>query len=293
MVTRRNEGEVTPKYATGRSSTFSQVATTGKKKDFSLRFSVWINNKSCGSWKLPRTTSAWTQQGLLNTCNESGVSQLYFSRGRTGWRREGLVLWWEQACWKISPPLFPAKAQTFVFRDGATNSGARGRQRGWGNIQSQWESALCAPCVRLGEGMKMRNEEDNREMRMEKGTWRSSPALPSSPSSLPAPGSSLRSPSPTGDRSAPSTSASPFADPASVASPACRSERRRPVTGGELDPKSSCCSSLWRPVVGVRSPTAPGTPQEKLCPATHSHTSWDVLPGAGGFTSGTKPHSWP
>lgn len=37
-LTKRNEGQVTPKYFTGRSSTTSQVATTGKKKIFAPGF---------------------------------------------------------------------------------------------------------------------------------------------------------------------------------------------------------------------------------------------------------------
>lgn len=199
-LTRRNEGQVTSKYSTGRSSTSSQVATTRhcmEKKDFSSWFSVWVNDRSCGSWKLLRAASAQAQQGLLlNACNEPEPPQLCFSKAKEGERRYSF-------CGRNKPRrrllylFFQQRPRDLFYVMVLSNLEQEG-SNGVGAISDPSGKVVDMPLA-LGEGLKMGNREANGEMRMEKGTQRSSPALPSSLSSQRAPGSSVRFPSPTGN----------------------------------------------------------------------------------------------
>lgn len=95
----------------------------------------------------------------------------------------------------------------------------------------------------------------------------------------PSPMSWPQSPSPWGDLAVPSSPAS--LEP----SVALWSERRRPAPGEGAHPWAGSREGL----LGTPEP-----PQEKRWPATHSQTSGAaVLPAAGSWMSGTKPHSWP
>lgn len=111
--------------------------------------------------------------------------------------------------------------------------------------------------------------------------------IPSNPNSPPSP---PPSPPPPGDQTASSFTALGSSTIGSTATPVLRSDRRRTGTGG--DPRSEPPPA---PSHLCGASPALGTPQEKRCPATHSHTNGARLPGAGGFTSGMKPHSrlWP
>lgn len=89
-LTRRNEGQVTPKYSTGRGSTSSQVALQGKKKRFF--------HPGFQSGERTRAAALGNCQELhlreiFCSTPEPEIPQLCFCRGRKGGRRYGLVLW--------------------------------------------------------------------------------------------------------------------------------------------------------------------------------------------------------
>lgn len=89
----------------------------------------------------------------------------------------------------------------------------------------------------------------------------------------------------------------------SWASAALRSERLRLVTGegGGLGPELAPLSLHWEVALpGCELPpggcsSGAGGPQEKVCPAMHSHTRLPgapLSPGEGVFILGIKLHSW-